>query len=201
MTDATENNVEDKKGLPWGIILIGLLAIIVLWLVVGILVPSHCEKIGSEKMGLFGDQFGAVNSLFSALAFLGLIVAIFLQGRELKLQRNELRLQRQEYQNQIKVWEQNKCELERSASAQEKNLEHDKLATTIRAAETLVQGYVLQKKTILSRPIVSKIPGQKEILEKQRKEKLEEIDLKISEVSKITQKMQEKWFQDLMSET
>lgn len=46
--------------------------------------------------GSFGDQFGAVNALFSGLAFAGLIYTIILQRRDLELQRNDLRLQREE---------------------------------------------------------------------------------------------------------
>jgi hypothetical protein len=44
----------------------------------------------------FGDMLGAVNSLFSGLAFAGVIYAILLQRRELSLQRLELELTRQE---------------------------------------------------------------------------------------------------------
>ena len=36
----------------------------------------------SEKQGQFGDQFGAVNALFSGLAFAGLIFTIILQKKE-----------------------------------------------------------------------------------------------------------------------
>lgn len=49
-----------------------------------------------NKRGTFGDQFGAVNALFSGLAFAGLIYTIILQRRDLELQRNDLRLQREE---------------------------------------------------------------------------------------------------------
>lgn len=49
-----------------------------------------------EKRGQFGDVFGAVNALFSGLAFAGLIFAILLQREDLELQRQELTLTRQE---------------------------------------------------------------------------------------------------------
>ena len=49
-----------------------------------------------QERGQFGDLFGSVNSLFSGLAFAGLIYAIFLQKKELSLQRTELELQRKE---------------------------------------------------------------------------------------------------------
>lgn len=40
--------------------------------------------------GTFGDQFGAVNALFSGLAFLGLIYTIKQQSEDLRLQKEEL---------------------------------------------------------------------------------------------------------------
>jgi len=45
-----------------------------------------------ERPRTFGDMFGAVNTLFSGLAFAGLIYAILLQRSELELQRKELEL-------------------------------------------------------------------------------------------------------------
>jgi hypothetical protein len=66
-----------------------------------------------EKRGQFGDQFGGVTSIFSGLAFVGVIVAIILQAKELSLQRQELRLARREAR-------QSREELRRSAQAQEK---------------------------------------------------------------------------------
>lgn len=49
-----------------------------------------------EKSGAFGDTFGAMNSLFSSLAFGALVYTIILQSRELKLQREELILNREQ---------------------------------------------------------------------------------------------------------
>ena len=49
-----------------------------------------------DQRGQFGDLFGSINSLFSGLAFAGLLYTIFLQRNELALQREELRLQREE---------------------------------------------------------------------------------------------------------
>lgn len=49
-----------------------------------------------KDSGVFGDTFGAINSLFTGLAFAGLLYTIVLQSRELKLQREELALTRQQ---------------------------------------------------------------------------------------------------------
>ena len=62
-----------------------------------------------EKQGQFGDQFGAVNALFSGFAFAGLIFTIILQKKELALQREELTLTREELKGQKEqLEEQNK---------------------------------------------------------------------------------------------
>src|SRR5687767_3677259 len=50
--------------------------------------------------GQLGDMFGAVNALFSGLAFGGIIITILLQKEELKLQRKELRDTRKVFENQ-----------------------------------------------------------------------------------------------------
>ena len=50
--------------------------------------------------GTFGDAFGASNSLFSGLAFAGLLYTIILQRQELQLQKEELHLTRKELEGQ-----------------------------------------------------------------------------------------------------
>ena len=50
--------------------------------------------------GLVGDMFGVGNAVFSALAFVGVIIAIYLQNKELGLQRQELKLTRSEVKGQ-----------------------------------------------------------------------------------------------------
>ena len=74
------------------------------WLFVGVIILFILNgtltlliKDWSDR-GTFGDQFGAVNALFSGLAFAGLIITILLQRRDLRLQRKDLRMQRKELQ-------------------------------------------------------------------------------------------------------
>ena len=50
--------------------------------------------------GLFGDSWGGVNALVSALAFAGVIVTLYLQNRDLNLQRDEMKLQRKEFEEE-----------------------------------------------------------------------------------------------------
>lgn len=99
------DNVSDSTNY-WPLILlsvcvVGLFGLSWWWLAVSINNP--------EKQGQFGDQFGAVNALFSGLAFAGLIFTIILQKKELALQREELTQTREELKGQKEqLEEQNK---------------------------------------------------------------------------------------------
>lgn len=64
----------------------------------------------SEERGQFGDMFGAVNALFSGLAFVGLIITLILQRRELELQRDELVQTRNEFIEQNKTMKRQRFE-------------------------------------------------------------------------------------------
>lgn len=82
-------------------------------------VIHHLMPKWSES-GVFGDTFGAINSLFSGLAFAGLLYTILLQSRELKLQREELALTRKQ--------------LTSSAASQKEQATYTLLAAQISAA-------------------------------------------------------------------
>ncbi len=60
--------------------------------------------------GVFGDKFGAVNALFSGLAFAGIIFTILLQRKELEYQREELISTREVFEKQNETLEQQKFE-------------------------------------------------------------------------------------------
>ncbi len=75
----------------------------------------------------FGDSFGAVNALFSALAFAGIIITILLQRKELALQREELANTR--------------LELKKSAEAQEASQKALNWQVSFMAKQTLLSSY------------------------------------------------------------
>jgi hypothetical protein len=88
--------------------------------------------------GQFGDMFGGMNALFSGLAFLGVIYAMWLQREELELQRRELELTRRE--------------LKRTAAAQEKSekalskqAESLKLTAKLNGLSSLMQLYIARR--------------------------------------------------------
>lgn len=87
--------MEKTKYFFWTAIIVTTV-IVGLWLLNLFLLVNN----GDQTRGTFGDMFGAVNALFSGLAFAGIIITILLQRSELKLQRDELRETREEYKTQ-----------------------------------------------------------------------------------------------------
>lgn len=86
---------------------------------------------GQEEPGPFGDMFGFSNSLFSGLAFAGIIYTIYLQRQELRLQREELRLQRDELKKSVEAQQD-------SAVALDKQVKLAAVAAKINALSTLL---------------------------------------------------------------
>ncbi|WP_053978180.1 hypothetical protein [Mangrovimonas xylaniphaga] len=119
-----------------------LVIVVAVWILSIYAVQLFLPKL--EDKALLGDSFGTINSLFSGLAFAGIIYTILLQRKELALQRQELK--------------ETRLELERSANAQEKSetqqkrqSENLKQTAKLNALSTLVSYYSqveLKTKTI-----------------------------------------------------
>lgn len=69
--------------------------------------------------GQFGDQFGVMNAAFSGLAFIGLMLTVAFQTKDLRTQTHALELQQEALKLQITEFQEQKEELRRSAQAQE----------------------------------------------------------------------------------
>ena len=94
---------EESKNDLWRTLIYAGLAVFAIWLLSWGLIDlciSECDDRGT-----FGDKFGAVNALFSGLAFAGLIVTLLYQKEELKLQREELAQTREELKGQREEFE------------------------------------------------------------------------------------------------
>jgi hypothetical protein len=96
--NVVEDDEEDKKdkralrqAYQWSAVV--LLIVLALWIATPFAVTAIVGQ-QSDQRGQFGDLYGSINSLFSGLAFAGVIIAILLQRRELELQRRELRYAR-----------------------------------------------------------------------------------------------------------
>ena len=87
------------------------LIVLLIWGGSYLIICSYIE--GWPERGQFGDLFGAVNALFSGLAFAGLIITIWLQRRDLQYQREALEQTRQEMQHQTKEFDRHNQTLKR----------------------------------------------------------------------------------------
>jgi hypothetical protein len=97
-----QNNKETKSRL-WIWIVVAIGVVLVLWGLNWWGISKFINK--PSDPGTFGDMFGAVNALFSGLAFAGLIITLLYQREELKLQREELQETRKELKGQREEFE------------------------------------------------------------------------------------------------
>lgn len=74
--------------------------------------------IDYDYVGIFGDQYGAINALISGLAFAAFWASLQLQRHELRLQRQELSRANREAKDQTKQF-QNQVILARESQAQD----------------------------------------------------------------------------------
>lgn len=92
-------SAKDKETAKTWILYLMIVIVILLWASSYFIILKYFNAEGIKSFGnagSFGDMFGAVNALFSGLAFAGLIYALYMQRKELRLQREELALQRKE---------------------------------------------------------------------------------------------------------
>lgn len=128
--DVTKNQEKDRLAVLWWMfVVIGLI-----WIGSYIIISMNFTK---EDRGPLGDTFGAINSLFSGLAFCGIIYTIMLQRKELRLQREELANTRSELKRSADAQEETKKQMERQAN----NL---KISAMLSALSTLAQFYKKQ---------------------------------------------------------
>jgi hypothetical protein len=102
----------------------------------------HCMPLyihDWEHRGQFGDQFGALNTLFSGLAFAGVIVAIFLQRRDLELQQQELERVKDAEQESRLMLEKQIGVMERTARINAEGALISAYAASIEGLPTIVQ--------------------------------------------------------------
>lgn len=64
---------------------------------------SVLKHYADPANGIIGDSFGAINSVFSALAFLVIAASLYLQNKEFRLQREEFKASRNEQANSQKA--------------------------------------------------------------------------------------------------
>lgn len=83
----------------WIYVVAGVLAVILvtsIWIIFPFVLPFINQD--NINVGIFGDQYGSLNTLFTGLAFSLLICTTLMQSRELSFQRKELEQTREAYE-------------------------------------------------------------------------------------------------------
>ena len=73
---------------------LALLAVVIYWFSVASGIPTPTEQT-VEKYGVYGDSFGQITSLFTALGFGGLVITLLLQQRQIRSQERTAEQNRQ----------------------------------------------------------------------------------------------------------
>jgi len=86
-----------------------------------------------------GDTFGFLNSIMSSIAAIGVVVAIYLQQKQLIDQRKQLELQREDLTLQRQEMKDSREELRKSAEAQKELVEMQLLQTYLSTSSSLLK--------------------------------------------------------------
>ena len=158
-----EKNIMEKENSKNGLLIKLILSVLFIWIVSAVLIMVFLSEWSDR--GTFGDLFGAVNALFSALAFAVLIYTIVLQREEIKQNREEIVLNRKELEKSSKL----------QRKAQEvliRQVEQTHLSAKMNAMRTLVDYYNNQ---------ISNPKSTEEIIEK-AKQKRKQIIVQIDQL-------------------
>lgn len=82
-----DDNESSTRPTPFWPLLAALCGVFGLWLLSYFLISGRYSDYAER--GQFGDMFGAVNALFSGLAFAGVLYAVYIQREDLRVARQE----------------------------------------------------------------------------------------------------------------
>ncbi len=146
---ATEGKTKKKSKCRticmWLLGVIGFLAIVFIWWYVGQWPMSLVTKESPTlaDYGAFGDMFGFVNSLFSALALFAIVITLWMQREELRMQR-ELQMQAQE------EWKKTVEAQTRSAKAQEEAAKIQEKATEVQQWQVATTKFAIYMQGVIA---------------------------------------------------
>lgn len=99
-----------------------VLGVWLLWLLIDIVIYFSQGAEALAPGGQFGDWFGGVNALFTALAFAAVTWSAFMQREEMRNQQTEMRNQQQEMRAQQQTLELQRQEMERARDISRRQL-------------------------------------------------------------------------------
>lgn len=146
-----------------GIFIKLIVSVIVLWAFSGWMIIFFLDEWADR--GTFGDLFGAVNALFSGLAFAALLYTIVLQRDEIRQNREEIVLNRKELSKAAKLQQ-------KAQQVLIQQVEQTHLSAKMNAMRTLVDYYNNQ---------IANPKSNEEIIER-AKQKRKQIIIQIDEL-------------------
>lgn len=102
----------------------------------------------SETRAQFGDMFGALNSLFSAFAFVAIVVTLFLQRKDLELQREQLSIARREL---LAFTEAQQSAAEAAMATSDESEKHREVLVSLKHFEILNEQASLEARRVIFR--------------------------------------------------
>ena len=115
MNNTTTDLTGDEQ--KWTMLFIAITTFVVVLWVVFAAIPKFYDG-GVDATGPWGDTYGALNTLFSGLAFAAIVVTLLMQRHDLRIQQRELKLSRDMLEKQIIEARESKEHLQESARAQ-----------------------------------------------------------------------------------
>ncbi len=102
--DADKNN-QDASEINWSLVYKLAGGALTLWVItfLSFFIGQYFPIISVGNRGTFGDMFGGLNTLFTGAAFIGIIITVLLQRKELKQTHKAIEEQRAEMKAQISV--------------------------------------------------------------------------------------------------
>jgi len=145
------------------------LLVIIIWLLSGI--GIYYFTTNWSDRGTIGDMFGAVNALFSGLAFAALIYTIILQREEIQSNRSEIKLNRKELKRSVTAQDS-------SQQALKEQVIQTHLTAKINAMSTIINYYNTQ---------IANVNNSAELIEKAKQKRR----MMINEMDKLIDGMQD----------
>jgi len=150
-------------------------AVIVITWAAGGAAVYFCQS--SADRASFGEMFGAVNALFSGLAFAGVICAILLQREDLALQRSELQLTRQQHAVSAKANQAAAKSLADQARLQLRSAQLDALTAQLQSCSSQIDEAYQRYQAYAIKTTNAQIPDTKELSARRA-----ELEARINEV-------------------
>lgn len=159
-----EHSILSDNKKEWSFFIIISIAVFVLVLSFNLILSCWINLPCPGTSGEFGDQFGVLNTLFTGLAFAGLIMTIILQRKDLALQRQEMRNAIIEQQAQTEQFEEQTRLQQKQYEESQKNFTISQTNSifynSLDHIYTLYRNFLSDRKDLLESEIFNIISGR-----------------------------------------